>query len=882
MVGYCVSRVGNILRDKAGADLVATLWGERCWRVAQMPPGKRCFRTTSLLVGLMVLVSAVGVPGNAQDELVDFACPNLEQTVSDELGVPVGELTVADMEELEELDARDQGIESLVGLEYATNLRLLHLGYTRPRRNSNEISNLEPLAGLTGLEELLLSSNEISSLEPLEELTNLMVLWLDYNKISDIEPLAQLTNLGTLILDGNDISDLQPLKELTSLMALQLGANEISDLQPLEELTDLRSLWLGANEISDLQPLEELTDLRSLWLDKNKISNLSPLAGLAHLEVLELWDNDISDLSPLTELSELRRLSLHSNRVSDLSPLEGLAQLEMLSLSLNEIADIAPLKKLSGLENLSLDSNQINDLSPLESLTQLERLSVQSNEIRDIRSLKQLTELRVLNLGRNYINDLSVLAQLPHVERLWLQDNEIGDISPLEDLSQLEEVRLELNEISDVSPLVANSDAGGLGAEDFVDIRYNYLDLTEGSDAMDDIQTLLDRGVGVLYEPQRDLPEYQLTIDSTEGGEVVTPGEGDFTYDHGEMVDLEADAGYEFVEWTGDIETIDDPESAETTIEMLGDYEVTAVFQEEYEEPDDYAPTEGWHLLSVPAVEDSAPVEVFDAVLASGQPLLAFEWVPGDSYVTPEEIDPGRGYWLYLFDEVELGAEAEAPTGDYEVALAKQGWHLVSTPTQAVLWEDAQFHYSGVEHDGPSEAVDAGLIEGEAFLYDSEAEVYQAIPLDDDPGAIEPWRGYWLKTLEDEVTVVLPLDQGLDPGSVPTGTRKAPTDLEPPAPPKFSGTTPDALTAANHPNPVTAGETTFVVEGLPVDVMQVRVVDLAGREVWQGKGEGNTLAWNTTDEAGRPLASGIYLYYVEARVGGEELRTELERLLIVR
>jgi len=53
---------------------------------------------------------------------------------------------------------------------------------------------------------------------------------------------------------------------------------------------------------------------------------------------------------------------------------------------------------------------------------------------------------------------------------------------------------------------------------------------------------------------------HDLTVDSSSGGSVVTPGEGTFTYDYGSVVDLaaEADVGYYFVEWTGDNGTIGD------------------------------------------------------------------------------------------------------------------------------------------------------------------------------------------------------------------------------------------------------------------------------------------------------------------------------------
>jgi len=71
-----------------------------------------------------------------------------------------------------------------------------------------------------------------------------------------------------------------------------------------------------------------------------------------------------------------------------------------------------------------------------------------------------------------------------------------------------------------------------------------------------------------------------LTTSSTEGGSVTTPGEGVFTYDEGTVVDLvaEANEGYRFVEWTGDVGTITDVYAAETDITMNNNYTITAGF----------------------------------------------------------------------------------------------------------------------------------------------------------------------------------------------------------------------------------------------------------------------------------------------------------------
>jgi len=74
--------------------------------------------------------------------------------------------------------------------------------------------------------------------------------------------------------------------------------------------------------------------------------------------------------------------------------------------------------------------------------------------------------------------------------------------------------------------------------------------------------------------------KYALPISSTGGGSVTEPGEGAFTYDKGTVVDLVAtsDTGYQFVNWTGDVDTIADVYAAATNITMDDNYSVTANF----------------------------------------------------------------------------------------------------------------------------------------------------------------------------------------------------------------------------------------------------------------------------------------------------------------
>jgi parallel beta-helix repeat protein len=76
---------------------------------------------------------------------------------------------------------------------------------------------------------------------------------------------------------------------------------------------------------------------------------------------------------------------------------------------------------------------------------------------------------------------------------------------------------------------------------------------------------------------------YNLTISSSDGGNVTYPGEGEFgPYEHGTVVGLGAtpDTNYSFVNWTGDVGTIGDVDAASTNITMNGNYTITANFKE--------------------------------------------------------------------------------------------------------------------------------------------------------------------------------------------------------------------------------------------------------------------------------------------------------------
>jgi hypothetical protein len=75
---------------------------------------------------------------------------------------------------------------------------------------------------------------------------------------------------------------------------------------------------------------------------------------------------------------------------------------------------------------------------------------------------------------------------------------------------------------------------------------------------------------------------YSLNIIGPVHGSVTAPGEGRFVYEEGTVVNLVAEpaSGYEFAEWTGDVDTIANVNAASTTITMNGSYYICAYFRE--------------------------------------------------------------------------------------------------------------------------------------------------------------------------------------------------------------------------------------------------------------------------------------------------------------
>ena len=404
--------------------------------------------------------------------VIAFPDANLAASIGSALGKRPGEaITAGDCAGLTVLYATSREIADLSGLEYCTSPQghpavLLYL-------EGNQIGDISPLVENRGLGPgafVNLLNNNLDLRTCSEDLANIRAL-----QVRGVD-VAHDRVSADRVVSTPDSTFRDPCLERAVRQALGKPRGEALRSAELAGLTELR---VAGSSIADLTGVESLTDLALLDVTGCPIGDISPLASLSNLTELKLsWNQEMSDISPLASLSSLNSLELQGNRNTDISRLSSLSQVTSLNLERNQIDDLSPLANLANLTALYLEGNRISDIAPLANLTELTSLYLERNQVSDISPFVSLTNLTSLSLEGNQISDISPLASLTSLGRLNLQGNRISDISPLSKTSALESV-------------------------DEIDLRWNDLDLSPGSEDLAIIAGLQDRGITVHSYPQR-------------------------------------------------------------------------------------------------------------------------------------------------------------------------------------------------------------------------------------------------------------------------------------------------------------------------------------------------------------------------------------------
>ena len=302
-------------------------------------------------------------------------------------------------------------------------------------------------------------------------------LAIEPNAIKDLSGLEYAKNLTTLHLPTSEISDISNLANLTNLIDIDLSNNLITEVGSFSNLHDLTRLKITDNLITSLNGLGIPRSLSNLDLSRNYLSSVEELAIITTLKELNLSENPINNLDAISNLTNLHTLFANECKINSVQSLNSLASLKFLALSYNSISDLSPLSNLVSLEKLWLSNNSLTNIAPLSTLTALNNLDLTSNSIIDITGLAGL-----INLGS-----------------LQLLDNQITSIAPLVTNAGL------ANHTNSVATRY-----NGVG------LQANRLDLTPGSQAQSDIQTLIDRQINVRFEGQEQSFGDEPIIYSTE------------------------------------------------------------------------------------------------------------------------------------------------------------------------------------------------------------------------------------------------------------------------------------------------------------------------------------------------------------------------------
>ncbi len=166
------------------------------------------------------------------------------------------------------------------------------------------------IGNLTNLTALHLYSNQLTGTIPpqIGNLTNLTILFLYNTSLSGSIPssIGNLTNLTHLYLLNNQLSGSIPseIGNLSNILELILHTNQLTGTIPsqLGNLSNLQELYLLNNKLSGAVPnsLTGLSELKKLYLSSNDLTDLPDFSTATSLENLEIDNNQFTfeDIEP--------------------------------------------------------------------------------------------------------------------------------------------------------------------------------------------------------------------------------------------------------------------------------------------------------------------------------------------------------------------------------------------------------------------------------------------------------------------------------------------------------------------------------------------------------------------------------------------------------
>ncbi len=300
----------------------------------------------------------------------------------------------------------------------------------------SDATSLDDLSKFPYLTSLAITDSQITDLTPIASLTGLTELVISGTALSDrdLEAISQLTELTTLCLTGCSISSVTDLAGCTKLTYLDLSGNMIGNLSALSGMTGLTYLDLSNNAITSLKDLGGLDQLADLYLSSNSITTPAQLAGCTSLSTLDLSKNSLTTVFGLDKLTNLRSLLLSENDLTSISELAASTTLMELDISRNAITDIAALSALNQLFTLDFSYNQVSELPFFTENCALVTINGSHNQLKSLEELRVLDQLVQVNMDYNAeLSEINILADCDSLQEVSVYGTAVKDVSALRD-----------------------------------------------------------------------------------------------------------------------------------------------------------------------------------------------------------------------------------------------------------------------------------------------------------------------------------------------------------------------------------------------------------------------------------------------------------------
>jgi hypothetical protein len=116
-----------------------------------------------------------------------------------------------------------------------------------------------------------------------------------------------------------------------------------------------------------------------------------------------------------------------------------------------------------------------------------------------------------------------------------------------------------------------------------------------------------------------------------------------------------------------------------------------------------------------------------------------YKWdTTNQNYVSTDALDPGKGHWMYAYDNCDLWITINASNNDEYITNLQEKWNLIGIPYDiSVAKEKLTVIYNGSEYTW-QQAVDNGTILGFIYRWNVTNQNYVSTDI------LNPGEGYWM------------------------------------------------------------------------------------------------------------------------------------------